>query len=350
MPTVSVIMPVYNAERYVAQAVASLLAQTWQDFELLIIDDGSTDASRSVVDQFGPEKIRLLHPPAHVGVAQARNLGLAAATGEFIAFLDADDVALPQRLARQVAFLRQHPAVGLLGSWAQVIDEAGQPAAAQWAFAPEPGPHLPVNLLFHNRFITSSVMLRAAHLRTPHFAPELNVAEDYDYWARLAHQTGCAILPEKLVQYRAHPAGQGQAHASDMRHHTRQIVRRQLAALGLYPTDDELERHIALGKLQLAEGPAHLRPLADWLGCLHQANARTHVYPARALAGALGHLWFHALSFYCRYGWPVAWAARSKLTLGLPLAQQLRVWAWLAKHLIGWPGPPTSRGISPANN
>jgi glycosyltransferase involved in cell wall biosynthesis len=350
MPAVSIVMPVYNAERYVAQAVASVLAQTWHDWELIIIDDHSTDASMSVVGQFGPEGIRLLRPPAHVGVAQARNLGLEVATGEFIAFLDADDVALPQRLARQVAYLRRLPAVGLLGSWAEIIDQVGLPAARQWEFSPEPSQHLPVNLLFHNRFITSSVMLRAAHLRPPYFAPELATAEDYDYWVRLARHTECAILPEKLVQYRTHPAGQGQELASDLRHQARQVVRRQLAALGLHPADDELDRHIALGKLQLAEGPVHLRPLADWLGRLHQANARTHVYPPQALAGALGHLWFHALSFYCRYGWPVAWAARSKLTLGLPLAQQVRVWAWLAKHLIGWPGPPTSRGMPLPNN
>jgi glycosyltransferase involved in cell wall biosynthesis len=335
MPTVSVVMPVYNAERYVAQAVASVLAQTWPDFELIIIDDHSTDASMSVLGQFGSGKIRWLRPPAHVGVAQARNLGLEATTGEFIAFLDADDVALPQRLARQVAYLRRHPAVGLLGSWAQIIDQAGLPAAQQWAFSPEPNHHLPVNLLFHNRFVTSSVMLRAAHLRAPYFAPELATAEDYDYWTRLARHTECAILPEKLVQYRTHPAGQGQALASDMRHQARQIVRRQLAALGLYPTDDELERHIALGKLQLAEGSEHLRPLAQWLGQLHQANARSHVYPPQAFAGALGHLWFHALSYYCRYGRQVAWAARSELTRRLPQAQQLRVWAWLAKRSVG---------------
>jgi Glycosyl transferase family 2 len=339
MPTVSVIMPVYNAERFVAQAVASVLAQTFQDFELLIIDDGSTDHSLAQVTQFGSVKVRCLRTPTHAGASQARNLGLAQAQGQFIAFLDADDVAKPDRLQKQIDFLAQHPNVGLLGTWADVIDEVGQLAPRQWTFSPEPSAHLPVNLLFHNRFILSSVMLRAELVQAEQFDPQFQLAEDYDLWVRLARRTACAILPERLVGYRA---VQGLSHqrAGEMTANTRQIVRRQLAELGLTVTEEALGQHIRLGKLELETGLAALQASAQWLAQLMAANQQKARYAPRAFHSALGHLWFHAFTYYTGAGWrAVRILSQSPLTRCLPVNQQFRLWALLVKHSLSlfWP-------------
>src|SRR5258708_7569819 len=115
-PLISVIMPVYNAAPFVREAVESILAQTLGDFELIMIDDASTDGSPEILARFTDPRCRLLTNANNLGAAETKNRGIAEARGEFLAFLDADDVATPQRLARQLEWLRAHPAVGLLGS------------------------------------------------------------------------------------------------------------------------------------------------------------------------------------------------------------------------------------------
>ena len=346
MPTVSVIIPVYNAERFLVQAVESILRQTYQDFELIVVDDGSPDQSMAMIAQLGSAKIRCLRTPQQGGPSGARNWGIRHARGQFIAFLDADDVALPLRLEKQVAFLIQHPNVGLLGTWAEIIGEQGQLAADQWAFSPEPSAHLPVNLLFHNRFIGSSVMLRAELATAQGFDPTLHLAEDYDLWVRLAQLTACAILPEKLVQYRIHPHSLSYGKTSQMRQSTRLIVRNQLAALGVAATEAALTDHINIGKLQLADNLAAWQATANWLQQLAVANQTAKVYEPAALSGAFGHLWFHAATFYCRYGWPACQILlRSPITHWLPVNQQFKLLALGIKYSltnlkIHWGGKP----------
>jgi glycosyltransferase involved in cell wall biosynthesis len=124
-PAISVLMPVYNTERYVAEAVESILAQTFRNFEFLIIDDGSTDRSLSILKRYAERdpRIYLVSRP-NTGYVIALNEMLAMARGEFIARIDADDIALPERFEVQVAYLREHPEVVCLGSKVQFIDEA----------------------------------------------------------------------------------------------------------------------------------------------------------------------------------------------------------------------------------
>ena len=124
MPQVSVIMTVYNGEKFLAEAIESILAQTFTDFELLIVDDGSTDESAARIKAIAQrdKRIHFVQLGENVGMADARNCGIAAATGEYIAIMDCDDVSLPERLEKQVAFLRANPEIGALGAGARVTN------------------------------------------------------------------------------------------------------------------------------------------------------------------------------------------------------------------------------------
>lgn len=115
-PKISVVMPVFNREHHVALSVKSILLQDFGDFELVIVDDGSTDGTRKVLAEFDDPRIRIIAMPANCGNATARNVGLGAARGEFIATMDSDDVALPERLGRQWQFLKAHPEIDILGT------------------------------------------------------------------------------------------------------------------------------------------------------------------------------------------------------------------------------------------
>jgi len=124
---VSVVMPVYNGEKWLAYAIDSILHQSLADFELIAVDDGSTDGSRKLLDDAArrDSRIRTADQP-HLGVAAALNRGIALARSQVIARMDADDLSHPDRLQKQLAFLDKHPRVAALGSWARVIDERGR--------------------------------------------------------------------------------------------------------------------------------------------------------------------------------------------------------------------------------
>ena len=125
-PRVTVLMSVYNDGLFLPLAVQSILAQTFPDFEFLIIDDGSTDDSIAYLSQLRDPRVRVVRHPQNLGLTQSLQHGVELAQGEYLARLDADDLATPDRLARQVDYLDQHPAIGLLGSAARKIDEAGR--------------------------------------------------------------------------------------------------------------------------------------------------------------------------------------------------------------------------------
>ena len=125
-PTVSVVMPVYNVERYVGEAIASVLAQTYEDFELIIVDDGGQDQSMEICEQFDDERIFIVRQKNR-GLAGARNTGIAAARGKFIALIDSDDRWLPEKLALHVIHLENNPQLGVSFSPSRFIDGDGQP-------------------------------------------------------------------------------------------------------------------------------------------------------------------------------------------------------------------------------
>jgi glycosyltransferase involved in cell wall biosynthesis len=203
-PRISVLLPVYNGAASLAIAIRSVLDQTFGDFELLVIDDGSTDATAEVVRGFDDPRIRY-HHHANRGLAATINRGVALARGEYVARQDHDDVSKPERFARQVAFLDAHPNHGLLGTAAEIWSETG-PTGRNHDH-PTDDVRLRFHLLFDNPFVHSSVMLRrAALLDTGDFATSKDrQPEDYEFWSRLSRRWKVANLPERLLIYREVP-------------------------------------------------------------------------------------------------------------------------------------------------
>jgi glycosyltransferase involved in cell wall biosynthesis len=214
-PRVSIVMPVMNGERFLARSIASVRAQTLRDFELLLVDDGSTDGSTAVATAAAraDPRVRLLRRP-HEGVAAARNHALSVARAHLIALWDHDDLCHPERLAVQAAFLDAHPDVAVLGSWALYIGEDDRiagvlefgPCSAD-AYRALRREHLP---LFS---VASSTMFRLETARAQGgFRTALQPSEDTDLWTRIGDDHTVLILPRHLVAYRLH-AGSASAHS-----------------------------------------------------------------------------------------------------------------------------------------
>ncbi len=197
MPRVSVIIPTYNRAGLVQEAVASVLAQTYQDFELLVVDDGSTDGTPETLEAYGGA-IRVLRRPHRKGVSAARNRGSSAATGEWLAFLDSDDLWLPEKLARQMAYLAAHPRL-LLSQTEETWVRRGLRVNPPRSHRKEGGRIFLRSL--ERCLVSPSAVILHRRLLEEHggFDESLPAAEDYDLWLRLTWRYDVGLLPEPLI-------------------------------------------------------------------------------------------------------------------------------------------------------
>jgi hypothetical protein len=196
-------MAVYNGEPWLGEAIASILGQSLADLELIVVDDGSTDGTPARLAGLGDPRVSVLSQP-RAGQTAALNRGLRAARAPLVARMDADDVALPDRLARQAAFMAAHPAVGLLGTAAREIAPSG--AVVRTLVPPCDDGAIRRALRRANPFIHSSVMFRRVLAeRVGNYDERFAVAQDYDLWLRLSRVTRLANVSEPLVLRRLAP-------------------------------------------------------------------------------------------------------------------------------------------------
>lgn len=204
VPLVSVLMPAYNCEAYVLEAVSSMLSQSFADFELLVIDDGSLDSTRKLLESVDDPRLRLVSNERNIGLIGTLNRGLDLATGRYIARMDADDVSAPERLEKQVFYLEGHPDVHVLGSMVNLINEQGMVFGAISGYPTDPD-EIHRYLLRECCLIHPSVIFRKDTVKAAGgYAANARHAEDYDLWLRLSVRHKIANLPDKLVSYRMH--------------------------------------------------------------------------------------------------------------------------------------------------
>ena len=202
LPLVSVVMPAYNASPFIGTAIQSVLGQSMADFELIVIDDCSTDSTAEIVQACIDDRVKLRSNAVNLGISANRNLGIDLSRGKYIAWLDADDIALPQRLEKQVSFLETNLDYGLCCSNVRTIDARGRIISRPWRAKR----HLPLewDLLWANPVAQSSVMLRKSVLEEQHlrYLFEHAPAEDYNLWSRLVGRTRLFASDEVLIHYR----------------------------------------------------------------------------------------------------------------------------------------------------
>jgi glycosyltransferase involved in cell wall biosynthesis len=205
-PLISVIMPVYNSEKYLHAAVESILGQTLADFELIAIDDGSTDATTAILESFrlNDKRVIVQRHSQNQGVTAALNTGLALARGKYIARMDADDISMPDRFEKQAAFLETHPEIDILGSAVQLIDERGRNIGV--LSAPLEDLAIRWKGLFSASFLHATVMLRHSVLieHKIQYRVSRDQAQDFDFFTQLLVFAHGSNLPEPLFLYRIH--------------------------------------------------------------------------------------------------------------------------------------------------
>ena len=288
-PRVTVFIAAYNREALIGEAIASVLRQTFRDFELLVIDDGSSDASADVVERHRDPRIRLVRQPENRGIPRTRNHGLSLARGEYFAILDSDDVAFRTRLQTQVAFLDAHRDVAAVGSWATRIRSDGR---HKLPVVRPTGPRdIRARVPFTTCFKNPTMMARTAAMREFGYRDEFVICQDIDLWSRMSAKYPLANLPRFLIRYRLGGSShQDEELAARMKKRT---AADQLRDLGVAFDEDDLERHYQLRnpKKFLLLGD-YVAWSADWLDRLLAANRASRCYPEPEFTLAAAERWW----------------------------------------------------------
>lgn len=205
-PRVTVLMPVYNGERFLCQAVESILNQSFDDFHFLIINDGSTDRTEEILTSYTDPRIELMENPANLGLTKSLNRGLSRARGEYVARMDGDDVSMPERLASQVEFLDENPKVVITGSYYIKIDTRGRKVSE--IMIPQRSDHVVAQLFFENPFSHGSLMVRTdAVVGMGGYDESVPYGQDYNLLVRAARIGELGVVPRFLYQLRMVPQG-----------------------------------------------------------------------------------------------------------------------------------------------
>ena len=230
VPRVSVLMSVYNGEKYLFDAIDSILRQTYKDFEFLIINDGSSDSSCDIINAFNDSRIRIVNNPTNIGLTNSLNKGIDLARGEYIARIDADDVAVPERLEAQLAYLEIHHGTALVSSAVLIIDDRGNDIRT---YVPPQDPILMSwHLIFRNPIRHSSVMWRKKMVEKTigKFNPDFRLAQDYELWSRINQRFSIGTIEKVLIKFRMHNSMLSTVQYNLQNDFAVQVTKNQLAA------------------------------------------------------------------------------------------------------------------------
>jgi hypothetical protein len=298
------VIAVYDGERYIGAAIDSVLGQSFRDFELLVVDDGSTDRTAEIVRERRDPRLRVISNERNLGLSRSLNRGLCEARGELVARLDADDLCVPDRLRRQVAFMDANPDVALAGSW--YVEMAADGAIGARRQLPTDHWDLRWQLCFYCPFVHSAVLWRRRTIadEVGQYDERLTYSMDYDLWRRIAQRCRVANLPEYLVLLRVHAASMTATYGDRVREGLRMQGVHAARLLG-WPEHDQLRNE------------ERIRQLYDLV--MGTPRGRT---PAELIADAKEVLRLHD-AFVASEGPPRAQARRQRLVLRRQLAVRL---------------------------
>ncbi len=291
MPKVSVIMPVYNGEKYLREAVDSILSQTLADFELIIIDDGSTDKTAEIVNSYQDARVIYIKNENNLGISRSLNRGLELAQGEYIARMDADDISLPTRLEKQIDYMERHPQIVVCGTRLSLFGAQNM----NW-YTSELHKELKVDLLFSCCLAHPTIMFKCDAVKSGEvrYDTNFNGMEDYELWTRLIkkHRFGC--VPEILFKYRTHSKQVTQNHNDNYIKKMALIKERQLAALDLRLDNVQFESF--LNYCVFGVENCNIDALLQALMNIVNANKKCRLYNRYLLLNSVNAIVMRALS------------------------------------------------------
>lgn len=299
-PKITVLMPVYNGEKYLKPAIESIMSQTYGDFEFIIINDGSTDETANIVLKYNDSRIKFINDSENIGYTPRLNHGIAAAKGEYIARMDADDISLPDRLKRQAAFLDKNQNIGICGTWYKTF--GCEESEIKWPLIHD---EIKINFLFHNVIGHPTVMFRKNLFEKYNleYKNDYMPAEDYELWSRAAEYFEFANIPEILLLYRTHETNISQTKIDIRKNNVTRIRKNQLKKLDIILTEQELEIHNSLICNMFENSDEYADAVEKWLLMLINGNKKYKIYDTETFYQFLGKIWFEVIKLRLNTGW-----------------------------------------------
>jgi glycosyltransferase involved in cell wall biosynthesis len=316
-PYVTVLMPVYNSEMYIKEAVDSILNQTFRDFELLIEYDDSTDRSLEILNSYSDPRIYIKKNKIKKGLVASLNEGLKLARGKYIIRMDADDISLPDRLYSQVDFMDVNPEISVCGTWLKTIGDKNE----VWT-TPRIHDDIFAGMLFRPNIHHPTVIIRKDTILNlqEFYNDDFKHAEDMEYWIRLANLgVKFANIEKVLLKYRLHETNVGKIHNEIQKKNSENIRWMQLRHLGIEPSEEEMLTYNILMN-GISSNPETIEKVSQLIMKIQEANKKIKIFSNPALSRELARNWFRLCSNSSFNGLMV-WA----LYFGNPMAMKLPI-------------------------
>ena len=295
-PRITVLMPVYNGEMYLHAAIDSILKQTFQNFEFLIVDDGSKDRSIDLILSYNDSRISLLQNEQNRGTANALNQGIASARGDYIIRMDCDDISLPDRIEHLVKFMDLHHDVGIAGSAMRLIKNG---KLKNTRFQQKSDEELKITLLFNTCFFHPTVIMRSSIVKDHPYPDNFIYAQDYNFWTQIAIHTKFANIDKILLYFREHPAQISHKKAVLQKSNARLIRKFYLQSIVDDFNDEELEIHHQIAETHTG---LDLEKTKVWLEHLIDINKQKQVFSPEVFLKEMSRKWWHCCKKNTQYG------------------------------------------------
>lgn len=288
-PEITVLMSVFNGQKYLKEAIESILNQTFRNFELLIINDGSSDSSEQIVRSYTDHRIKFVINEKNQGLPFSLNRGIELSRGDYIARMDCDDISLPTRLEKQLAFMKANSNIVACGTWIKSIGDKG---GYTNKFLSDPN-EIKANLLFNTSLAHPSVMMKKNALLKSNLRYNVEHLhfEDYALWVELSKIGNLSNIPEILLLYRLHRDSVSHEHGQEQKNGASDIRKRQLEALGLEPDEEDMRIHNSLHPKKSETIDEFINNEEKWLSKIVETNARTNTYNQTALSKIIHNRW-----------------------------------------------------------
>ncbi len=274
-PKITVLMPVYNEEKHIKKSVNSILKQTYENFEFLIINDASKDNTLSILNSYSDPRIKIINNKKNWGITRSLNIGLKKANGKYIARMDADDISFPKRLEEQFVFMENNTNVGVCGSWVKTFGNK----ELTWKY-PINSKKIKCQLLFNCNVIAHpSVIIRKAIIERYNlrYNQKLAYAQDWYLWQKISHYTRLVNIPKFLLKYRITKKNSKKRQSSLYFKNIRTIVRNNITSLEIKPSEKEINLHLELGSHVQIKSES--KEIEKWLLKLLNKNKTIKYFP-----------------------------------------------------------------------
>ncbi|MFH1712580.1 MAG: glycosyltransferase, partial [Candidatus Jacksonbacteria bacterium] len=303
-PNITVLMPVYNGEKYLKEAIESILNQTFVDFEFLIINDGSTDNSEKITKSYKDTRIKLINNEINLGLIKTLNKGLDLANGKYIARMDQDDISLPNRLKIQVNFMDKHPEIGVSGAWAKTIGGNNKKYIKNYSDFEK----IKTTSLFKSILIHPSVIIKKSLFNKYNLKYDENHqhAEDYELWTRAITYFPIANIKKYLIYYRIHEGNTSHQYTKTQTTNANIIKIKQLQNnLEITPTEEEKIIHCSTYKPEQYTTLDFLDKEKEWLDKLIIQNQKINYCKEPQFSMVIANRWLTICSVNANYDFKI---------------------------------------------